>query len=70
MVSVKSGHVFEKSLIEKYVRTHGKCPVTGEALAPEDIIPLKGFVFPFFVAYFRCLFIVYSSFSFQLPARP
>ncbi|GLI62339.1 hypothetical protein VaNZ11_004953 [Volvox africanus] len=41
IVSVKSGHLFEKSLIEKYVRETGKCPVTGEALSSEDLLPVK-----------------------------
>ncbi|GLC42058.1 hypothetical protein PLESTB_001063500 [Pleodorina starrii] len=41
VVSLKSGHLFEKSLIEKYVRETGKCPVTGEALSLEDLLPLK-----------------------------
>lgn len=41
VVSTKSGHLFEKSLIEKYVRETGKCPVTGEPLSTEDLLPLK-----------------------------
>lgn len=41
VVNVKSGHLFEKSLIEKYVRETGKCPVTGEALSLEELLPLK-----------------------------
>ncbi|KXZ54344.1 hypothetical protein GPECTOR_5g426 [Gonium pectorale] len=41
VVSVKSGHLFEKSLIDKYVRETGKCPVTGEPLSTEDLLPLK-----------------------------
>ena len=41
VVSVKSGHLFEKSLVEKYVKETGKCPVTQEALTLEDLLPLK-----------------------------
>ncbi|PNH07333.1 U-box domain-containing protein 72 [Tetrabaena socialis] len=41
VVSVKSGHLFEKSLIDKYVRETGKCPVTGEPLALDELLPLK-----------------------------
>jgi pre-mRNA-processing factor 19 len=41
VVSVKSGHIFEKSVAEKYVRETGKCPVTGETLAVEDLLPVK-----------------------------
>ena len=41
VVSVKSGHVFEKSLIEEYVHQNGTCPVTNEELAKEDLVPIR-----------------------------
>jgi pre-mRNA-processing factor 19 len=41
VVSTKSGHVFERSVAEKYVKETGKDPVTGEPLAVEDLLPLK-----------------------------
>jgi pre-mRNA-processing factor 19 len=41
VVSIKSGHLFEKQLIEKYVKETGKCPVSGESLALDDLLPLK-----------------------------
>ncbi|KAF5841040.1 pre-mRNA-processing factor 19-like protein [Dunaliella salina] len=41
VVSNKSGHLFEKKLVEKYVRETGKCPITGEPLALEDLLPVK-----------------------------
>lgn len=41
VVSTKTGHLFEKRLVEKYVRETGKCPVTGETLAVEELLPLK-----------------------------
>ena len=37
MVSLKSGHLFEKRLITKYIETEGKCPVTGQELSLSDI---------------------------------
>ena len=37
----KTGHLFEQSVIEKYIESTGKCPVTGEALSPDDLLPLK-----------------------------
>lgn len=41
VVSSKSGHVFEKRLLEQYLKQEdGKCPVTGNVLSPEDIIPI------------------------------
>lgn len=41
VASLKTGHVFEKGLIEKYIESTGKCPVTAEPLALTDLIPLK-----------------------------
>ena len=41
VVSGKTGHLFEKRLIEKYLASEDKCPVTGEELTTEDLIPLK-----------------------------
>jgi pre-mRNA-processing factor 19 len=41
VVSLKSGHVFEKSLIEKHLQVTGTCPVTGEELHKEDLMDLK-----------------------------
>eukprot|EP00879_Flechtneria_rotunda_P002006 GHRR01002183.1.p1 GENE.GHRR01002183.1~~GHRR01002183.1.p1 ORF type:complete len:517 (+),score=206.67 GHRR01002183.1:358-1908(+) len=40
VVSKKSGHVFEKSLITKYVAETGKDPVTGQELSEDDLLPL------------------------------
>lgn len=42
VVSVKSGHVFEKRLIEKHLQTHqGRCPVTDQPLETSDLVALK-----------------------------
>ncbi|KAL9642579.1 hypothetical protein ABK040_011144 [Willaertia magna] len=39
VVSKKSGHLFEKNLILKYLEQYNnKCPVTGQDLSPEDLI--------------------------------
>ncbi|KAF3930567.1 hypothetical protein ABW19_dt0203462 [Dactylella cylindrospora] len=40
-ISSKSGHVFEKRLIEAYIQENGKDPVTGEELKLEDLVDLK-----------------------------
>lgn len=40
VVSIKSGHLFEKRLIEKYIREKGKCPITEVTLALEDLLPI------------------------------
>lgn len=41
VVSVKSGLLFEKTLVEKYVRETGVCPITKETLGSDDLLPLK-----------------------------
>ena len=38
VVSKKTGHLFEKSLITKYIEEHGKCPITGQELTVNDLI--------------------------------
>ncbi|EFC42976.1 PRP19/PSO4 pre-mRNA processing factor [Naegleria gruberi] len=38
VISKKTGHLFEKSLILKYIEEHGKCPITGQDLTPNDLI--------------------------------
>lgn len=40
VVSTKSGHVFEKRLINTYVETTGRCPVTSQPLTVSDLLPL------------------------------
>uniref|UniRef100_A0A175YP44 Pre-mRNA-processing factor 19 n=1 Tax=Daucus carota subsp. sativus TaxID=79200 RepID=A0A175YP44_DAUCS len=37
----KSGLLFEKRLIECHISDYGKCPVTGETLTMEDLVPIK-----------------------------
>lgn len=41
VVSKKSGIVFEKSTIEKYIDINGKCPKTGEKLENSDLIEIR-----------------------------
>lgn len=41
VISTKSGHLFEKSLIEKYIKETGKCPITQELLSLDDLLALK-----------------------------
>ncbi|KAM3326842.1 pre-mRNA-processing factor 19 [Capsicum chacoense] len=41
VVSKKSGLLFERRLIERHISDFGKCPVTGEPLTVDDIIPVK-----------------------------
>lgn len=41
VISVKSGHLFEKHLIEKYLKSESTCPVTGDELSIEDLKDVK-----------------------------
>jgi len=41
VVSIKSGLVFEKSVIEKYIDINGRCPITGEPLESADLVPIR-----------------------------
>lgn len=38
VISTKSGHLFEKRLITKYIETEGKCPITGAELGLGDLL--------------------------------
>ena len=42
VVCAKSGLVFEKSTIEKYIDINHTCPVTGEPLENSDLVPIRG----------------------------
>ena len=41
VISTKSGHLYERSVAEKYIESTGKCPVTGEPLEVSDLLPLN-----------------------------
>lgn len=41
VVSRKTGHIFEKRIIEQYIAQHGNCPVTNEPLTLEDLLEVK-----------------------------
>lgn len=41
MVSKKSGQVYERRLIVKYIEDNGKDPVTGEDLSVDDLLDIK-----------------------------
>lgn len=41
VISAKSGHLFERRLIEKYIEAEGTCPVTGESLSTSDLVEVK-----------------------------
>jgi len=41
VVSSKSGHVYERRLIQKYITENGTDPLTGEKLEENDLITVK-----------------------------
>ena len=41
VVSRKTGHLFEKRIIEKYIQQHGKCPVTDQELTVDDLLSVE-----------------------------
>jgi pre-mRNA-processing factor 19 len=41
VVSSKSGRIYERRLIEKYISENGTDPITGEKLTEEDLISIK-----------------------------
>ncbi|KAJ1991544.1 hypothetical protein H4R33_001302 [Dimargaris cristalligena] len=41
VVSTKTGHIFEKRLILKYIAENGTCPVTGAELAEGDLVEIQ-----------------------------
>ncbi|KAI9484030.1 MAG: WD40-repeat-containing domain protein [Benjaminiella poitrasii] len=41
VVSLKSGHVFEKRLIEKYITENGKDPINNEEITVDDLLEIK-----------------------------
>lgn len=40
VISLKTGHVFEKSTVLKHISVYGTCPHTHQALAETDLLPL------------------------------
>jgi len=41
VVSKRSGLLFEKRLVEKHIAEYGTCPVTGESLSTDDLVPVN-----------------------------
>ena len=41
VISTKSGHVYERRLVQKYIAENGTDPVTGEKLEESDLVSVK-----------------------------
>ena len=52
VVSSKSGHVYERRLILKYINDNGTDPLTGEKLEESDLLTIKAS--EFFLTTFSC----------------
>ncbi len=46
VISKKTGHIFEEHLIQKHLKTTGKCPVTEDPLSMDDLIAVQGYHAP------------------------
>lgn len=42
VVCIKTGNIYERKFIEKYLATHGTEPITNEAITMNDLLPIKG----------------------------
>ena len=41
VISKKTGHLYERRLISKYIESTGECPITHQSMTLEDLIPLQ-----------------------------
>ncbi len=41
VISTKSGHIYERRLVQKYITENGTDPVTGEKLEESDLVSVK-----------------------------
>ena len=46
VISKKTGHIYERSLLEKHLNVTGKCPVTEDNMTMDDIIEVQGYQQP------------------------
>lgn len=59
VVSSKSGHIYERRLILKYINDNGTDPLTGEKLEESDLLTVKASEF-FFVTFLAAIYIIFS----------
>lgn len=41
VISLKTGHIYERSTISKYISVYAVCPHTGQPLAVSDLLPIN-----------------------------
>jgi pre-mRNA-processing factor 19 len=59
VVSSKSGHIYERRLILKYINDNGTDPLTGEKLEESDLLSVKASEF-FIVTFLAVIYTVFS----------
>ena len=56
VISTKSGHVYERRLVQKYITENGTDPVTGEKLEESDLVSVKASAYFYPVTGYAALF--------------
>lgn len=46
VVSKRTGHIYEKSLLEKHLQVTGRCPVTEDEMTMDDVVDIQGYQQP------------------------
>lgn len=70
VISNKSGHIYERRLITKYITDNGTDPLTGEKLEESDLISVKASMFCFQVAFSVAITYLALSDPKTAPPRP
>lgn len=53
VISQKSGHVYERRLIQKYITENGTDPITGDKLDENDLLSVKASACSHFCPFMR-----------------
>jgi hypothetical protein len=61
VISIKTGHLFEKSVIVKHLNSFPYCPVTNQPLSIEDLIDVKGCYLSLYSYQYACVEFVFSD---------
>jgi hypothetical protein len=68
VVSTKSGHVYERRLITKYIAENGTDPVTGEKLEESDLVTVKASKHPLLIPSSLSYYDDFYQINYQLEA--
>lgn len=70
VVSQKSGHVYERKLILKYITENGTDPITGEKLEESDLITVKASAYLLHMKFHTCLTSQSQLLDYHIYFRP